>query len=92
MDLYDTATLQHLATLETPAGPASLTGLSLSPDGTWLAATTDYNVLALRDLRRLRQQLAALGLDWEMPPYPPPEPDASPGQPLRIEFIPAAPR
>jgi serine/threonine protein kinase/WD40 repeat protein len=65
--LYDAATLpaRHLATLQTPAGPASLTGLSLSPDGTRLAATTDYNVIALWDLRRLRQELAALGLDWD---------------------------
>ena len=75
IQLYDAGTLplRHLATLETP-GPASLTGLSLSPAGTRLAATTDYNVIALWDLRRLRQELAALDLDWEMPPYSPREP------------------
>jgi hypothetical protein len=62
--LHDSATLRQLATLETPGGPASLMGLSLSPDGTSLAAATDYNVTALCDLRRLRQELAALDLDW----------------------------
>jgi serine/threonine protein kinase/WD40 repeat protein len=61
--LRDAGTLLHLATLEIP-GPAILTGLSLSPDGTRLAANTNYNVIALWDLRRLRQELAALGLDW----------------------------
>jgi hypothetical protein len=35
----------HLATLEIPE-PASLMGLSLSPDGTRLAATTERNVVA----------------------------------------------
>jgi hypothetical protein len=28
-------------------------------------------VIALWDLRRLRQELATLGLDWEVAPYPP---------------------
>jgi serine/threonine protein kinase/WD40 repeat protein len=90
--LYDAASLplQHLAMLETPESPASLTGLSLSPDGTRLAATTDYKVIALWDLRQLRQKLAALDLDWEMPPYPAPQPDAESGQSLRVQIIPAA--
>jgi len=87
--LRDSATLRHLATLETPAGPASLTGLSLSPDGTRLAATTDYNVIALWDLRRLRQELAALDLDWELPPYPLLDRDDQPGETLRVEVLPA---
>jgi serine/threonine protein kinase/WD40 repeat protein len=84
--LYDAATLplRHLATLETPEGQANLTGLSLSPDGTRLAATTDYNVIALWDLRRLRQELAALDLDWEMPPYPAPAQAVEPGQALTV--------
>jgi WD40 repeat protein len=81
--LHDAATLRHLATLETP-GPASLTGLSLSPDGTRLAAATDYDLIALWDLRRLRQELAVLDLDWEMPPYPPPVHDAEPVRDLIV--------
>jgi WD40 repeat protein len=89
IELYDAATLRRLAALETPVGPASLTGLCLSPDGTRLAAITDYNVVALWNLRRLRQELAALDLDWEMPPYPPSGRDAEPVEPLTAEVIPA---
>jgi WD40 repeat protein len=94
VDLYDAATWQHLATLETP-GQKDLTGLALSPDGSRLALTTADGVLGLWDLRRLRQELAALGLDWEMPPYPPPAGnDASPVAFLEVEVLPAgkAPR
>jgi serine/threonine protein kinase/WD40 repeat protein len=85
--LHDAATLppRRLATLETP-GPASLMGLSLSPDGTRLAATTEYGVVVLWDLRRLRQELAALDLDWEMPPYPPAEAVGEPVLPLTLEI------
>jgi WD40 repeat protein len=86
--LHDAATLRQLATLEVP-GPADLWGLSLSPDGTRLAANTDYNVIALWDLRRLRQELAALDLDWEMPPYPPPGNAAEPVGVLSVEVLPA---
>jgi hypothetical protein len=46
------------------------TSVLFGPDGTRLAATTDYNVLVLWNLRRIREELAALGLDWEMPPHP----------------------
>jgi WD40 repeat protein len=93
--LYDAAALppRPLATLEIP-GPASLSGLSLSPDGTRLAASTDYSVVALWDLRRLRRELAALDLDWDMPPYPPPGPSTGPGGPLAVEVLsaPTGPR
>jgi WD40 repeat protein/serine/threonine protein kinase len=87
--LHDAASLRHLATLATPGGPASLTGVSLSPDGTRLAAATDYNVVALWDLRRLRQELASLDLDWEMPPYSSARPAAGPVQTLTVEVLPA---
>jgi serine/threonine protein kinase/WD40 repeat protein len=85
--LHATATLRHLATLEVP-GPAGLWGLSLSPDGTRLAATTDYNVMVLWDLRRLRRELAALGLDWEMLPYPSAGQADEPVQPLTVLVLP----
>jgi WD40 repeat protein len=90
--LYGAAALplRPLATLETPEGPANLTGLSLSPDGTRLAATTDYNVIALWDLRRLRQELAALDLDWEMPPYPAATQAVEPVRALTVEIRGAA--
>jgi hypothetical protein len=87
--LHDAATLRHLATLEIP-GPTSLSGLSLSPDGTRLAATTEYHVVALWDLRRLRQELAALDLDWELPPYPAAGHAAEPVHALTVEIRGAA--
>jgi WD40 repeat protein len=89
IDLRDPVTLRHLASLEIP-GRSNLIGLSLSPDGTWLAAAIREQQIALWDLRRLRQELAALDLDWEMPPYPPAQPDANPAPPLKVEVIPAA--
>jgi WD40 repeat protein len=89
IQLHDAATLRRLATLEIPAGPANLVGISLSPDGTRLAATTDYNVVVLWDLRRLRQELAAMDLDWEMPPYPSSGRDAEPAEALTAEVLPA---
>jgi serine/threonine protein kinase/WD40 repeat protein len=88
IDLHNAATLRHLARLEI-SGPATVTGLSLSPDGTRLAATTDCNVIALWDLRRLRQALAALDLDWDLASYSPAVPNASPAQLLTVEVIPA---
>jgi serine/threonine protein kinase/WD40 repeat protein len=90
IQLHDAATLRRLATLETPAGPANVVGLSLSPDGTRLAVATDYNVVVLWDLRRLREELSALDLDWEMPPYPPSGSAAESAEPLTAEVIPAS--
>jgi WD40 repeat protein len=93
IDLHDAATLRRLAALEIP-GPASLSGVSLSPDGTRLAATTDHNVIALWNLRRIRQELATLGLDWDMPSYPPSGHAAEPVEALTAEVLsePTSPR
>jgi WD40 repeat protein len=66
--LIDTTTMQELATLEAPdASP--LTWLCFSPDGSRLAATAYHRVI-LWDLRQIREQLAAMNLDWNLPPYP----------------------
>jgi serine/threonine protein kinase/WD40 repeat protein len=86
IQLHDAATLRRLATLEAP-GPVDLSALSLSPDGTRLAATTQQGVVALWDLRRLRQELAALDLDWERPPYPPAESVAEAAWVLTVEVL-----
>jgi serine/threonine protein kinase/WD40 repeat protein len=55
-----------------------------SPDGAQLVVTNqDSNYIQVWDLRVIRQQMAELGLDWTLPPYPPPaERD---GKPLRLE-------
>jgi hypothetical protein len=50
--------------------------LEFSPDGTGLIAIDgDHQVIDVWDLRKIRKQLAELGLDWEGEPYPlePPE-------------------
>jgi tetratricopeptide (TPR) repeat protein len=58
------------------------------------------HVIQVWDLRRIRQQLADLSLDWDLPPYPPPPSPPAPlpqgeGQgvrgPLRIQVLPAPP-
>jgi eukaryotic-like serine/threonine-protein kinase len=67
--LVDAATERELARLTTvqPVGPGPM---ALSPDGTKLVARTQKKTVLLWDLRRIRGQLAPLGLDWDAPPYP----------------------
>jgi WD40 repeat protein len=85
IELRDAATLRHLATLQLP-GQDYLSGLSLSADGTRLAAAINWQLIALWDLRRLRQELAALDLDWEMLPYPPAAHAVEPVQALTVKI------
>src|SRR5262249_59758506 len=66
--LVELATGRELARLEDPeqnTGPAALT-----PDGTKLVAAAKDS-LRVWDLRRIRGELAKMGLDWEAPAYPP---------------------
>lgn len=75
--LVELATGRELARLEDPelnAGAAVFT-----PDGTKLVVSTK-NGLRVWDLRRIRTELAKLGLDWDAPPLPaaPPGTDATP--------------
>ena len=46
------------------------TPLNFSPDGTKLVVGTDRNTVLVWDLRRIRDQLTPIGLDWDAPPYP----------------------
>jgi WD40 repeat protein len=67
--LVELATGRELARLEDAernTGPAAFT-----PDGTKLVVAAK-NGLRVWDLRRIRAELAKLGLDWNAPPYPPP--------------------
>src|SRR5262249_39543826 len=41
------------------------------------------------DLRLIRRHLADMGLDWELPPYPPLSSDLA--NPLRVQVLPAKP-
>jgi tetratricopeptide (TPR) repeat protein len=67
--LADAATGRELARLTTlhPVNPAPLV---FSHDGTKLVAGTKRKTALIWDLRRIRDQLAPMGLDWDAPPYP----------------------
>jgi len=67
--LADAATGRELARLTT-LQPVSPTPLVFSPDGTKLIARTNQKTVLVWDLRRIRDRLAPLGLDWAAPPYP----------------------
>jgi WD40 repeat protein len=69
MLLADSFTGRELARLTTlqPVDPMPLV---FSPDGTKLVAGTNRKTALVWDLRRFRDQLAAVGLDWDAPPYP----------------------
>jgi hypothetical protein len=71
------------ATLTAPE-PGLVVETDISPDGALLLATTGPR-LHLWDLRRLRQELKALGLDWDLPDYPPAPPRSS--QPLQVVVL-----
>ena len=58
---------EELATL--PTGQL-MTSLCFSPTGDRLAVANEPGYFQLWDLRQLREQLAAINLDWDMPPYP----------------------
>jgi signal transduction histidine kinase len=63
--LLDAASLEVIAAFEVP-GEDTVLGLRLSPDGQTLAVIAGQ-VAHLWDLRQVRHELAALGLDWDQP-------------------------
>ena len=65
--LVDPTTGSQLAKLEA-SQPANIASLAFSPDGTKLAVCGWDSIIRLWDLRLIRQQLAAMKLDWESPP------------------------
>jgi tetratricopeptide (TPR) repeat protein len=64
--------IAHFSTLQ----PLEALALAFSPDGTKLIASTNRKTTLMWDLRRIRQQLREMDLDWDQPPFPP-EGDAS---------------
>jgi WD40 repeat protein len=64
--LLDAATRQELASLLAPE-PRPITWLTFSRDGTLLAAVSG-DVVQVWDLRHIRQELARMGLDWNLVP------------------------
>ena len=69
--LVDPDTGREYARLEDP-NQDRCGSLCFSSDGTQLVSTTpDSPSIHVWDLRAIREQLAAMDLDWELPPYPP---------------------
>jgi hypothetical protein len=62
-------TLEEIALLTAPE-PGIIVGLELSPDGRHLFAAV-ANTVQHWDLHALRRGLRGIGLDWDLPPYPP---------------------
>jgi WD40 repeat protein/Tfp pilus assembly protein PilF len=92
--LVNPATSTEFARLPTAGSP-----YCFSPDGSQLVTSAGRDgSFQVWDLRLIRQQLKAIGLDWDLPPYPPP-PSAPPplpqgvGQrgPLRVKVLAAEP-
>ena len=67
--LLEAAIGRVLANLEAPDRPR-LARLRFTPDSTKLVALQNDRGLQMWDLRRLRADLAAMNLDWDMPDYP----------------------
>ena len=83
--LVDAATGRDLARIQGPSRE-NLRSTTFSPDGTLFAGVADFRSIHVWDLRAVRRELAAIGLDWDLPPYPPaPETAAAP---IKIEIDP----
>jgi WD40 repeat protein len=80
LKLLDPVAGEELATL--PGEVAN--PLCFSPDGAQLVISEDRTNVRVWDLRLVRQRLAALNLDWNLPPYPP-APEGPQSKPLRVE-------
>jgi serine/threonine protein kinase/WD40 repeat protein len=83
IQLLETATEEPVATLEAPVS-SGVAKFQFSPDGSQLAAVQRDQQVQLWDLRLLREELAQMHLDWDLPPYPPPEKTAARG-PVTLE-------
>jgi WD40 repeat protein len=82
VQLIDPPSGRPLARLQPPDADR-INWLAFTPDGSQLAVATAANVIRLWNLRLIREQLQEIGLDWDLPPYPPP---LLPGdaQPMRV--------
>jgi WD40 repeat protein len=69
--LVEAASGQELATLEGP-DRMDIRWMSFSIDGSQLAVVSGTGLIQLWDLHFIRQELAAMALDWELPHLPSP--------------------
>jgi hypothetical protein len=72
-----------LADLEATPKPAWVQGICFNSDGSQLATTCGTDGIRVWDLRRIRDRLATMGLDWDQPPFPEAELESS--APLDVE-------
>ena len=75
-----------LANLEAP-GAANISYLRFSPDDSRLFALEYDQQVQVWDLRRIREELRKLNLDWNAPPVPPESAGSEPvAKPMRISM------
>jgi serine/threonine protein kinase/WD40 repeat protein len=89
--LVDGLTLKTLAILEPPFQEQYWTA-GFDPEGSRLFLTTRSPVaVRVWDLRRIREQLVPLGLDWPQPPFAPAGPATDPSPPVDVDLGELAP-
>ncbi|MGH7136045.1 MAG: WD40 repeat domain-containing protein, partial [Pirellulales bacterium] len=87
--LVDPATSREYARLEDP-NQDNAYWLGFNVDGAQLVAISSASEsIHVWDLRTIREQLALMGLDWDLPAYPPATIDDE--RPLRLEVNPGPP-
>jgi hypothetical protein len=85
--LVNPETGKEYARLEAPT-QTRFGGLCFTPDGSQLVAVGDQSqAIHIWDLRAIRRQLAQLGLDWDLRPYPPARAKAVEAGPLRVTVV-----
>jgi eukaryotic-like serine/threonine-protein kinase len=84
--LLDPASGREFATLVLPQAEM-VTWLCFSPDGGLLAAACSGKTVWVWDLGKIREQLAAMGLDWDLPPCPRAPPPAPRARPLSVQVV-----
>jgi WD40 repeat protein len=83
VQFFDLTTFKSLGTM-TPPNERGIQTLEFSPDGGRLAAGCLTGRVQIWDLRRIREQLAGFGLDWELPRL---EPGATNAPPWRVAIL-----
>jgi WD40 repeat protein len=83
--LIDVEKGDEIATWDSP-DDEPIGGLRFSTDGTRLAVSAS-GVLQVWDLRAVREQLAKMGLDWDLSSYPPAKPTPRRTGPLKVEVL-----
>jgi serine/threonine protein kinase/WD40 repeat protein len=86
--LWDADTWRPLARVQGPDADL-IRQVAFTPDGTRLLVWGPGGTIRVWDLRRVREQLAEAGLDWDQPAYPPAPPPGD-AKPLRVEVDAAA--